>query len=1136
MSGVRTFHPNQERAIDIGTNAVVSAGAGSGKTAVLVERFARLVERRGLPIDSILALTFTRKAAAEMNQRIHARLSASADPRVREKMDQFDTARISTLDSFCASIARGACHRYGVPPDFSVDEDRLRRIADETAVEVLMDQRETPTLRRLVATLGFDRVRRDLFGRLLMTEVDLSRAPVFAYDAVRQTDHAREELERRCADLETAGAAILAIDEDGGDTLVKAQAVLRERLPLPTDRSDAGLREVADAAAFFAGGGFRRPGAGKKLGIELLREAVEPVKEAAADIRMLAEACRLREDILATGRILDDLAERFLARKRREGILSFRDAAVLAADILSTDVELRGHYKRRIKSILIDEFQDNDELQKELLFLLAERDDRVSIGVPEPEELAPDKLFFVGDEKQSIYRFRGADVSVFRRLSSELDRTTAAPTSLSLDTNYRSSPRLVAFFNAVFPGVFGAAAEDFEARFSRVEAGKIVGDDSAAAVSAIEVHVHTPTEDDDDAEEEELSAAAAEAFAAARRVAEGVRKKEFAYGDVAVLFRSTTKQHEYERAFRFFGIPFQAPDPRGVFSEGPAQDIYALLRLCLFPSDRNAYAAVLRSPFVRIGDDSFARILLDDRRDPFPEDPPEDWFESSEDRAHFDQGSALYRSLLETIDVRPISEIIARLWYDEGYRAQLLGDDESRSCLDHFDKLYALAEAADRRRAPMVGFLEELAPRMGTYDKVEVEDAAAADAMRVRFLTIHKSKGLEFPVTIIADCGSKGRGVRNEGPFFRDREFGLVVNVRREDAGKKEKTGNWFFERVKERERKKELAETRRLFYVAATRAERRLFLFGKRAVKEIADETRLRGILATRRTDSKGNFIQPESFFDLLAEGLSTPEGETALFEVFRVPNIRTDEKRGIVASDPAAASVGKDFYGRAPACPRSERRRTVSPTALEAVRKERAIAVDAPRLPSLSIDAVLSDNGWESAFGTLCHHMIELALRSGIDIPNLPIDQASRLFGTEDQSAVIQMIGEARQLTKGFLDSELGRMALSSPHRRSEAPFLLAVPNAQNPAAKPFVVNGKVDLVFERSGDRPACVVVDFKTDRIAAPCDHVTQLACYRAAASAFSPFPCESWLFYLRGARAEAITEEVDLSGLAESGVD
>ncbi|MFA6508519.1 MAG: UvrD-helicase domain-containing protein, partial [Treponemataceae bacterium] len=182
----RTFDPAQQVAIDVDENAVVSAGAGSGKTTVLVERYARLVEKRGLSVDSILALTFTRKAAAEMNSRIHARLAASHESAAKEQLDRFDSARISTLDSFCGTVARGAAHRYGIPPDFVVDEARLERVADEISVELLMNRKEEPTLRRLVATMGFDRVRRSLFSRIAVEHVGVAKRPAFADDALRQ--------------------------------------------------------------------------------------------------------------------------------------------------------------------------------------------------------------------------------------------------------------------------------------------------------------------------------------------------------------------------------------------------------------------------------------------------------------------------------------------------------------------------------------------------------------------------------------------------------------------------------------------------------------------------------------------------------------------------------------------------------------------------------------------------------------------------------------------------------------------------------------------------------------------------------------------------------------------------------------
>lgn len=1140
-NSVRTPTPEQREAINRDQNAVVSAGAGSGKTSVLVERYARLVERDGIPVDAILALTFTRKAAAEMNTRIYARLSRSEDPRTRAQLEQFDKARISTLDSFCSAVARGACHRFGLPPDFAVDEARLARISDEAAVELMLDRKDDAALRRLVAANGFDRVRGDLLAAIARERVSVAAEPSFAADARRQVSALRAAVAATAAALEDACAAILGIDEDGGDSLLSAQDAVRALLPFPEIPPTGEIEEEtldALSAAASAAAAIRKPGAGKKPGLLMLKEMIPPLREAASELKVLAESYRLREDIAAVGELLDDFARRFLERKRREGIVSFHDAATLATEILVRDPEIRAHYKSRIRAIMIDEFQDNNALQKDLLYLLSEREDRCAPGIPAPEDLRPDKLFFVGDEKQSIYRFRGADVSVFRTLSSELDRTAAGKTDLSLSVNHRSSAELVAFFNAVFPGIFGPAEHAYEARFSPIgtlKEGAPRGQVSGDAPPAVEFHIFDAGSSTGD-EEHELAAAESVAYAAARRIAEGAAAGEFGFGDVAILFRSTTHQHEYERALRRYGVPYRATDPRGLFSEGPFNDFYALLRLALIPSDLNAYAAVLRSPFVNLGDDALARIFLDGKREPFPDAPPDSWFADPGDRDRFARGSELYRSVRADIDRVAVSALVARLWYDEGYRASLLDDPDRRTCLDHFSALYSLALDADGRRLPLTAFLDELTPLMGSSDRIEGDESDAPSGTGVALLTVHKSKGLEFPVVLIADAGSESRGSRNAGTYYVDRDYGVVVNLRREDAARGERVGNWFFNRAKEEEDRHETAELRRLLYVAATRAERKLLVFGARRTNKTMEEAidgvegheRARAILSLAKVDASGERKAPKSFLDLFAEGFATPEGAVARYAAFAVPPLPERERRpaGAAAVDLRPAA---DFYAGAPALPRREARRTVTPTALER-------ALSANRRPSghatagdqdlavLPVDGILSDFGLEKLFGTLCHLAVEHAFSAPEGAPFSPRLEFPADLAEGDRSLLVE---SARILAAGFLGSELGVLAREAKRRRVEFPFLLALEDPAG-AERPLVLSGAMDLVFEAgSGADGRCVVVDFKTDKAIDPAAHAGQLACYRAAAGAFSDLPAESWLFYLRSGIARRVGEEVDL---------
>ncbi|MDR2518313.1 MAG: UvrD-helicase domain-containing protein, partial [Spirochaetaceae bacterium] len=632
----------QKAAYQADQNAVVSAGAGSGKTTVLAERYVRLVTERGLAVNEVLTLTFTRKAAAEMYERIFNRLSASRDPAAQEKLAQFDQARIATLDSFCTAIVRGASYRYGISGDFRLDEAELKEAAEETAVDMVMRRRHVQAVRRLVSVRGFEEVAEGLFAHIAQHVFSLAAPCSYRELGKKQTAFLAREAEARAKDLAALCETIAGMDagDNPAGKAAKVKAAVKQFAPVLSAPLACPRKTLYEAAAFFAGsksfdlrfGNTKDPSA-----LEIKEKAWDLKKKLAPKLLDAAKSLLFEEDIQEIGEFLDEYQGLFLERKRARGLLSFRDAAELAVDILLTDIDLRNYYKRHIKAVMIDEFQDNNETQKNLLYLLAERNDAGRAGaLPRAQDLCPDKLFFVGDEKQSIYRFRGADVSVFRGLSQELeekgekgDKGEKGSTALTLSANYRSAPLLAAFFNALFPGVFGSAGdpmekrENFEAAFSPMRTALDTGgreEIKKTEEAPVEVFLQEMRkegkegkegeerggeggEDGDEADETEGQGTGqalkeiGEALAIAARIRSGVGRKEFGFGDVAVLFRNTTSQSGYERVFRDAGIPFSAVDPRGLFLEAPAHDFYAILRLSLFPLDRNAYAAVLRSPF-----------------------------------------------------------------------------------------------------------------------------------------------------------------------------------------------------------------------------------------------------------------------------------------------------------------------------------------------------------------------------------------------------------------------------------------------------------------------------------------------------------------------------------------------------------
>lgn len=1161
MSAIPALDNDQRAAYGEDRNVVVSAGAGSGKTTVLAERYVRLVTERGLGVDQILTLTFTRKAAAEMYARIYRRLSETDHPKAQEQLARFDSARISTLDSFCTAVARGACHRYGIAPDFVVDEARLRRMAEETAVELLMERRTEGLVGRLVATRSFDSLRSDFLADLAVSHIPILGNTRYRDLAEAQIRFLEGELPALCGEISDLGSRILSIDGSSydGASLAEAWSALEELIPLDPASGIADPERLERTAEFLSSSkSFSAPRSNVKNPALLeLRELALPLKDAAGRLAVLAGTLARREDLRELGELLDDYASRFLSRKRAEGILSFHDAADLAVDILKSDGELRRHYKQRIRAIMIDEFQDNNVLQKSLLFLLAERDDLLSPGVPEARDLAPDKLFFVGDEKQSIYRFRGADVSVFRRLAGELSR------SLTMGTNYRSTPALVGLFNALFPGVFGEAREPYEAAFRPIGAGPLRSDAAATAgpdaYPPMEIHLlETSTARDDGVEEgadsgapgaaagaDAVSKADAEALAAARRVAAGAESGEFAYSDVAVLFRTTTNQGAYERAFRAAGIPFAAADPRGVFTEAVANDFYALFRLALFPTDRNAYGTVLRSPFVRLGDDAFVRIMLDALKEggtePFPQEAQESWFVREADRRRYAQGAALYAMLRTQADRRGIADLTAELWYGWGYRAVLLEEERAASCLEHFELLYDLALDADRRRLTLSAFLDELAPLMGTSEKIEGNEGSRK-GNAVSFMTVHKSKGLEFPVVIIADAGSLGAPARNAKPYYLDPDFGPVANLKDERAARNKKAVNYFYERGRKLEEGPAAAELKRLLYVAATRAERLLLVFGsvglnkedREALAGIGGEERLRTLLRRAKTGADGE-ARAKSFLDLIARGLAAPEGAEAAFAVFPVPRVSLEERRMLLARTAAdlralsreesggASERRTALFDAPPRAVPAGTRRTVSPTRMEALRAP-AGAPTGAELPGLLVDGLLRNEKLQSAFGTLCHGAVEALLggREGGMPPEAAEALREAALPPADRSA---LEAEALRLARAFLASPAGREAAAAARRRSEFPFILPLPLTGN---RPMLVQGKIDLIYESGG---SCVVVDFKTDRVADPEAHRVQMECYRAAAAAFSDLPVKLRLCYLRSMEIREVEPRMDRGELA-----
>lgn len=1220
MSNSKVLDDEQRAAYMADHNVVVSAGAGSGKTTVLSRRYVRLIKERKLSIEAILTLTFTRKAATEMFSRIHEELIKLDDPWVQEQLQRFDMARIDTLDSFCSTIVRGSCQNYGIPPNFTIDEMRLKSLAEQTAMEFLMENRNEPVVAQLVSIYSFDRIVRDFLADFCQYHLPMVNCPSFRELAEKQVAYNLVEINNKLQILSSCIAEGSSLDKGSGQkTLAAIVDTLSKYTSCPAEYSETAHAAIETICADILA--VRLPGKttpGSSL--ERAKEIFSTAKESCRALRNLLAFYQNRDHILKAGELLDELSRRFNRKKRNEALLSFGDLIDLAVDILATSLPLRNYYKNQIRAIMIDEFQDNNEKQKELLYLLAEDPARENPGIPGPEQLAPDKLFFVGDEKQSIYRFRGADVSVFKRLSEELTRApksdaksdadtatdTAADTAgenqisrqLSISTNYRSVPELIQFFNTLFPGVFGNASEDYEASYTQARSSPEKPPSGAVPVEFLlnpfqtdDEYGDTGTDDNSEdgpaegstpdaapAEAKQVpycSASETEALAVARRIIQGISEKEFSAADVALLFRTTTHQSDFERVFRTVGIPFASADPRGLFLDAPANDFYALLQLVIFPQDTNAYATVLRSPFVNLSDRTFLRLMLEvkakPRYLPFGELAEEFWLNGEpEDRERYAHGAILYRQLEAMADTQGIATIVAWLWYDSGYRTSLLADSDMNQILGHFQLFYDLAVKADQRHLTLSAFLDELAPLIGSSERIE-QDETDKGLDAVTFMTIHKSKGLQFPVVIVPQAGAASQTERNEHPYFYSRDFGPVISWKPYSKNSRDTIQNPLFEQLREEENRQNRAELKRLLYVALTRAERKCIIAGSRKLsKSQIDEfntsfneepSYLEGVLFTKPQQDK----KKVSFFDLLAQGIEqVPKTLYSLTEISPVPitekgrelaRLREAMSRYRTAGAPpiarppatpaaftSAAALGPAssrldpkaaFYLRPPIPPIVAAPRTTSPTAMERLwqktRTTEPEKIQAPQLPRLPVDPIIasSSKDLETLFGTLCHGVIQNLLEDRGTDPTLSLlsELKAADLSSEHQSLFID---EANKLARAFLESELGKAALEAkPQLRTEYAVLLpllppgtAVSAAAHPSqSRPILVQGSIDLIFETATH---CVIIDFKTDKALIGEAHRIQMECYHRAGKAFSDKPVQTLLVYLRGMEIVELT--------------
>jgi ATP-dependent exoDNAse (exonuclease V) beta subunit len=758
------YELNQQQltAVEAGGEVFVSAGAGTGKTAVLVERVVRAVTERGLDVDSILVITYTRRAAGELRTRIRAAL---AERGRHDLARELDGAWISTIHGFCARLLRAYPLAAGLDPRFrELDEAQAAVLRSEAFGEALAEfcAGDDPQRLELLATYGSDRLRRMLTSvyetlRAAGRELDLAVA-------------ARPELGERIEELRAAARSLVS-DPEATDAQRRTAAELLELLErdLRPDRlmSLGGFKARGDRAAAYC-------------------ETLAGVEQAALDEAAARDRALLQE-------LLTLFAERYAQTKARESALDFEDLQLEARDLLRSQPELREREQGRFRSILVDEFQDTNRLQTEIVDLLR---------TPETE------LFFVGDEFQSIYGFRHADVQVFR------ERREAVDQPLSLTLNYRSRPEVLAAVNELFGSHFGGEFQELAAAAEFPD--PVFGHPVELLVTEKESY-----------KDSGVHWRRGEARAVARRVRELVDTGAATPGEIVLLFAAGTDAEWYEDELRRAGLPTYRATGKGYFGQQQVVDLLMYFRLLHNRYDDTALLSVLASPFVGVSNDALALLRRVASRRPLFSGlehslPPG---LAERDERLMRAFRQRYDRLVEAMPRLSLERLCEQIVAEHDYDLAVLAQWDGRRRYANMRKLARLARSYEELRGPDVeGFVRFVGEQeaVGARELEAVAEEEEADA--VRLLTIHAAKGLEFKVVIVADAGrDRVPPSPDEILALPDGRFGFRVA----DPVTAKRRGAFDYEAVKEARQEAERAERLRLYYVAMTRAKERLIVSG---------------------------------------------------------------------------------------------------------------------------------------------------------------------------------------------------------------------------------------------------------------------------------------------------------------------
>ncbi len=846
----------QKRAIEFrGGSAIVSAAAGSGKTAVLVERIIRILRDEENPVnaDEIVVATFTEKAAGELKNRLNSALSEAIEKNpesehLKAQLLRLEDASISTISAFCLDILRRNSAAAGLQPDFSVIDEAEGRLVFAKAMDETLERfyANTAEAEKELLYNWYGGENDNQLCKLLEMLYEFAKnltdyKSYFEHwvDIYENPQNVPNEIvgsfiaERIVSRKNEIDDILEELEESDSEKVRKFAAEWRE-LTAPFMTADNYANEGALLSALAAVKTPTVPRKTKDFDNSDVKAYNEKMKDswkaALAAARFLT---RMESDYRECAPVLKilkrltcELDAEFSKRKRSKNVVDFSDIELMTLELLR-NVKIAEQLRSGISMIIVDEFQDSNEIQYEIFSRLSRNGQN---------------MFFVGDVKQSIYRFRGADPRVFVRLLNDENFTV-----IQLNRNFRSSDAVIDSVNAIFEGTMTSelGGIDYDDSQKLVRGADCYSPDAGNGTELVMLY-GADAEDSRKREAAYIADRIRDMVEAGFPVTErSGEKRPCCYGDFAVLMgKYSANAHIYKNALAKAGIPFEAKDESGYTDFAEVKFALAFLRIIDNPYRDLDLAAVLTLPPYSFTAEELAETKLGggDKKLGSMFSGLCKYAEKSEKARRF---CSELNELRDFSREQSAEELVRKIYdespFVEAMRAMPDGEKRDANLMLLISYARKFNESAGRSLYDFLNFMSRAESRQARLAQAKSAESAAQS---VKLMTIHGSKGLEFPICIVANLSSEHRS--RENPYM-SLETGSGIGMKIVDRARGLKIDTFGMSAIVQSNEEQERSEEMRLLYVAATRAKEKLIFTAPASKKEDKFDVHLKWVIESK-------------------------------------------------------------------------------------------------------------------------------------------------------------------------------------------------------------------------------------------------------------------------------------------------